>query len=321
LQGSLSLTSPERGGLCLDRALSLAGSNSKAVNPGGEITLGDLALKTRDEIVARTRPSSHACTGSLCKYWVAKWGGRALNEITSLEVVAWATTRKQEKAEATVVRELSFLRQIFRTATRLKIAHQFPCTDHGVRFKKLRRHQWLTYEEQPQLIAGYQATLPDTWQLEWSLADFVLLSGLRRGEQMHLRAEHLDERFIRVPQEGKCGGRLVPMHPRAWEISLQWIRRARDINSEWVFWPEVTRNRLKYGERYALKVWYPAVDASGLPRLQWRDLRRSYASRLLEQDVPVLEVKELLGHTSVEQTLTYCQIQPNKLRRSVLRLS
>ncbi|MBN9415966.1 hypothetical protein ABS71_10920 [bacterium SCN 62-11] len=277
------------------------------------------AQMTRDNVILRTRPSSHKTTRIHCNHFVELWGDRPVSEINRLEVQAWATQRKQDRSESTVQRELSFLRQVFKTATSLQLEHQYPTVDLGIRLKKGKRHQWLTYEAQPILMAAYAALLPH-WELHWSIADFVLLSGLRRGEQLHLRPHHLSEQFIVVPEEGKTGTRLVPMHPRAWNIAQMWIRKAAELGSEFVFWPEASRDRLKYGELYAQKYWVPTVKAAGMAGLQMRDMRRSYACRLVDMDVSILEIRDLLGHSSVEQTLTYCQVQPHKLRSAVLRL-
>lgn len=280
-----------------------------------------LAETVRDQIVARTRKSGHKSTKIHCNHWVKLWGDRSVSEITSDDVLNWGLQRKKNRTDATVQRELSFLVQAFKLANRLRLDHQHPTEGHGLKLRPAKRHQWLPYDKQADLMRAYAKTIGSGWEIEWSVADFVLLSGLRRGEQLHLQPHHLTERFIEVPKEGKTGTRLVPMHPRAWEISKLWIKKAATVGSRYVFWPECSCDRLRYGERYALKVWLPAVTAAGMPELQWRDLRRSYGCRLVDNDVSILEVKDLLGHSSVEQTLTYCHIQPHKLRNSVLKLS
>ena len=56
--------------------------------------------------------------------------------------------------------------------------------------------------------------------------------------------------------------------------------------------------------------------------LRWHDLRHEYASRLVEEGVPLAQVRDLLGHTSIttterydNQTLENLQIAVTKLER------
>lgn len=72
--------------------------------------------------------------------------------------------------------------------------------------------------------------------------------------------------------------------------------------------------------RYQQAVWEPVTERAGLSDLQWRDLRRTYATRMIEGGAPVFDVQQLLGHSNTKQTMTYCVAQVAQLSASVMRL-
>ena len=55
------------------------------------------------------------------------------------------------------------------------------------------------------------------------------------------------------------------------------------------------------------------VKNSGTKKIRIHDLRHSHASMLIEMGVPILEIRDRLGHEKVETTLnTYAHLYPNK---------
>jgi integrase len=63
--------------------------------------------------------------------------------------------------------------------------------------------------------------------------------------------------------------------------------------------------------RYVLRAFTRAVEAAGLPRMRFHDLRHSCASILLSQGVSPRVVMEILGHSQISLTLdTYAHVVP-----------
>ena len=50
------------------------------------------------------------------------------------------------------------------------------------------------------------------------------------------------------------------------------------------------------------KAWYRACKDADIRGLRFHDLRHTFASRLIELNVPLVAVKELLGHSTVAVT-------------------
>lgn len=50
---------------------------------------------------------------------------------------------------------------------------------------------------------------------------------------------------------------------------------------------------------------------AGLPNLKWHALRHTFASLLVEKNVPLTTVQSLLGHSTIQMTMRYAHLSPN----------
>ena len=96
-------------------------------------------------------------------------------------------------------------------------------------------------------------------------------------------------------------GRQIDNVKRAWETC---ILKAHGHDPVW------RKSSLAPASRAALQV----ID------LHFHDLRHEGASRLLEAGWPLHHVQEMLGHSSLEQTSTYLNVQRSGLRDSMRRI-
>lgn len=142
----------------------------------------------------------------------------------------------------------------------------------------------------------------------------ALRTGMRMGELFALRWQDVDfvKGILRVtwnfthgslgtPKSGK--GRVIPM-----SAELQAALAAhRHLNGELVFpWGDgshLTINRVKHPFRTCVK-------AAGVPLIRLHDLRHSFASQLVVQNVPLKVVQELLGHADIRMTMRYAHLSP-----------
>src|SRR5215471_7556441 len=58
-----------------------------------------------------------------------------------------------------------------------------------------------------------------------------------------------------------------------------------------------------------------------ITHFRWHDLRRHFASRLVQQRVPLNTVRDLLGHGSVGMSLRYAHLAPDRRREAVAKLN
>jgi integrase len=66
--------------------------------------------------------------------------------------------------------------------------------------------------------------------------------------------------------------------------------------------------------------WEFAVERAKLADFRWHDLRHADASWLVQKRVTLLEVKDLLGHSSLAMTTRYSNLAPEHLRQAAASL-
>jgi integrase len=88
---------------------------------------------------------------------------------------------------------------------------------------------------------------------------------------------------------------------------------------EWVFCSET--GGLLDGDNLRHRVFYSLLNVSGLRKIRFHDLRRTFASLLLQQGESPVYVKEQMGHSSIAITVDlYGHLIPGGNRQAVDRL-
>ena len=153
------------------------------------------------------------------------------------------------------------------------------------------------------------------------LKPLILLSlhtGLRRGELFNLTWRDVDLVRASVTVHGskaKSGRtRHVPLNREALEVLKGWQKLAED--------PEGTVFPARNGGPLTnvRKAWTGVIDAAGITRFRWHDMRHTFASRLVMAGVDLNTVRELLGHSSYQMTLRYAHLAPEHKAAAVARL-
>lgn len=131
--------------------------------------------------------------------------------------------------------------------------------------------------------------------------------GLRCGELLHLKAEHIDsDRLILNIRQGKGQkDRIVPLSPRLLDMLREYYRQYRP--STFLF--EGIKAGQPYDQRSLQEVMKTALQKAGINKpatLHW--LRHSYATHLLESGTDLRYIQELLGHRSSRTTEIYTHV-------------
>ena len=63
--------------------------------------------------------------------------------------------------------------------------------------------------------------------------------------------------------------------------------------------------------------WSTLVTKAQVEDFRFHDLRHDFASRLVLAKVPLIEVRDLLGHASITMTERYAHVDSEKLRSAV----
>ncbi len=231
--------------------------------------------------------------------------GRRLHQISPFLIEAYKSKRKAEVKQSTVNRDLALLKYMFNLAIKWWKASTNPMKEVKLFREEQKPLRTLTPEAGERLIEA----APDRLK---PILIVALYTGMRRGEILSLRWDNVDfARGVIQVEKSKSGKmRSIPMHERVRE-ALMGLKR----NGEYVFaW--------KNGEprkdvRTAFDV---ALKRAGIPRCRFHDLRHTFTTRLVENGVDLVTVKELLGHSAIVTTMRYSHPSPKHKGEAIAAL-
>jgi len=263
----------------------------------------------------RDQKGTHRLKWTLA-YWKAKYGQLPVADISRRSLSLHIETRRiAGKSNSTINREISVLSASINYAIKRwgwNIAN--PASGLYLRIPE-GRLRWLTASESRQLLkAAQESKAPH-------LRDFIVLSlntGMRRSEILRLELSKIDLDAKKIHLEGKDTKsgrrRVVPLNERA----IAAIHAVLQRNDE--FGVSGSRLFLQRNGRPVVQIntaFKNAVLASGIEDFRLHDLRHTFASWLVQSGVPLPEVRDLLGHSSIKQTERYAHLAPGHLHKAV----
>ncbi|MCX6799918.1 MAG: tyrosine-type recombinase/integrase, partial [Candidatus Falkowbacteria bacterium] len=70
----------------------------------------------------------------------------------------------------------------------------------------------------------------------------------------------------------------------------------------------------------AIESLHRVCRKAGLRNIGWHTLRHTFASRLAANNIPIIAIKELLGHSDIKMTMRYAHLSSLELRRAITSL-
>ena len=178
------------------------------------------------------------------------------------------------------------------------------------------RVRWISKPEAERLVAAAR-TEPQAPHLP----DFILFglnTGMRKGEMLGLDWQRVDleSRLIYLGAGHQKNGRLgsVPLNKEAY-MAIQARAEFRQLHcrsSSWVFCDR-RGNRISSVK----KSFASACRKVGLEDFHQHDLRHTCAAWLVQAGVSLIEVRELLRHSTVRMTGHYAHLAPHNVRAAV----
>ena len=223
----------------------------------------------------------------------------------------FADLREKGLGEKSVANVRATLRKILVCAHEWDVLPNMPplprvkITDSGFDF--------LNKQEANQLVAA--ARTPE----ERALFLFSLHTGARAGEQRAIGWGDLDwaNRYVMIRKSLPCHAdeigptksgkeRKVPMTDTLHD-ALKAMRDLRHLKGGLVFCT---------GSGTPLSMWqlhdrlWSGCRRAGLREIRWHDMRHSFASNLVSSGVPIRQVQEWLGHSTMTMTMRYAHLAP-----------
>ena len=148
----------------------------------------------------------------------------------------------------------------------------------------------------------------------------MLNTGLRRGEVLQLEWKDVDleGKWITVSGAIAKNGqtRRMPLNAEAVAILQAWRQfRSRRATAVLVF-PGSDGGGLQRID----KARRALTEIAGIGNFRFHDLRRHFASRLVQSGIDLNTVRELLGHADITMVLRYTHMSPDRLAMAVERV-
>ena len=225
---------------------------------------------------------------------------RPLEDITTETIDDYILHLKDERLSgATINRILMNLSRILRTAREYgKMEHQPVINRQPEGEHRLR---WLTDDEIDAMIGAAQ----DFGYL--TLRDAIIVSvdtGVRRSELQQIQKRDITKQGLGCWLTKNMLGRIIPLTKRA-----RGVLEMRD--GDFLF-PQNDFIRSPFDRvKHHVGLGDDVV---------WHTLRHTFASRLVQKDVPIQVVQKLMGHKTIQITMKYAKIHDNNLISAISTL-
>lgn len=141
----------------------------------------------------------------------------------------------------------------------------------------------------------------------------LFYTGLRRSELVNLKWDNvdLDKRTIYINNPIKQGKRRsIPVHHQLWQ-HLKRLPREHDL----IFADD--KGKQLYAPGHYWRLLQKASDELGIRHIRVHDLRHTFGAHLAMKNVPLGIIQRLLGHSNINQTMTYIDFYPERFQESV----
>lgn len=149
------------------------------------------------------------------------------------------------------------------------------------------------------------------------LTILALHTGCRRGELFNLTWDAVDfrTRTITVHGMGAKSGqtRVIPLNAVAHDTLKTWREQG---SGQGLVFPGKDGKRLDN----ISTSWEHLMQEANVTNFRFHDLRHTFASRLVQNGVDLIVVKELLGHSDFKLTLRYAHLAAKQKADAVQRL-
>lgn len=141
----------------------------------------------------------------------------------------------------------------------------------------------------------------------------ALNTGMRRGEILNLKWNQIDFEKELIKVENTKSGKKRHIHINSELASLLLRLKSEEDSGEFVFVnPDTGKPFLDLKRAFK-----GACKKAAIEDLRFHDLRHTFASRLVENGVDLITVKDLLGHSTVKMTERYTHPNQDLKKKAV----
>jgi integrase len=280
------------------------------------VTFGDIAKAALEYKASKPSYSVDKCR---MKKLVTQFGNRKAESIKPEDIENWLAS--ETYAQSTKNRFLCLMKLAFSLAEKngkikvnaARLVKQTKENNERVRY--LNEHKPLptkqTYLKPHATEEGrLRAVIAKRYPSHVLEIDVALNTGMRKSEQYGLEwtSVNFERRLLTIPRSKNDEKRHIQLNAAA-------------ISALKALLPGMERSNLVFKGLQDSRHWFgKAVAEAGIRDFHWHDLRHTFASRLVMAGVPLLVVKELMGHRSIKVTERYAHLAPGFLQTGVEKL-
>ncbi|MBI4703856.1 MAG: tyrosine-type recombinase/integrase [Deltaproteobacteria bacterium] len=330
--------------LALDAAAAELAARRAAATAGGALA-GGITLRAYGApwLDKRERAGVRDVRTDRCRWerhvLSASFADRAMGSISRVDVRGWIDELAEKRAmrndkdlghklsPRTVQRCLNLLRCCLQDAVDHEIVATNPAKDVRVKGKIVDDWTYLAPEEQQAIATCEKIAEPERLRIL-----FAMGTGLRKGEQWNIELADVDVSdddphvLVRYggpnhqpPKRNKL--RRVPLFGVALDAARRWLELLPSYatrNRRRLMWPTPRGARRIVTNDYG---WHEQRKAAGISRnVRWHDLRHTCGSSLVAgwwgRRWSLIEVRDLLGHSSVTVTERYAHLAESALQNA-----
>lgn len=239
------------------------------------------------------------------------FGEMRVADIMPADVVRWRDDCAGD-AEAKFNRAVPVLASLLKYAEALHLRRKGSNPCRGLsRYRRVPKERYLTPLEYRRLAGALREAEP-SHPAEVAIIRLLLYTGARVGEIRDLQWEWVRPPHLALP-DSKTGPKTIWLNSQALAI-LEAVPKVEGS-------PLVFPNRKRNGS-VKLDMWWTKFRRTcSMPDLRIHDLRHSFASTAIMDNVPLATIGKLLGHLLPETTAKYAHLSDDVIADAAQRIS
>lgn len=280
-----------------------SGIREKIANP----IIEDFAVEyLESKFGLKDRKRVEISVNHICKFF----SGNRLMSIKQKDIYKFMRFRKScKKTNATVNRDLAILKNMFNCAMKWGDANRNPVKGLKYLDEPCGRTRFLDEDEYDRLISNASDHLKP-------IIFTAVHTGLRKSEILTLKWVHVflnqKKPYLKIVNTKSKKDR----HVRLNQDMINLLKEMSNNGSEYVFLGKYNRPLTDIK-----KPFQATLKRAGIREFRFHDLRHTFASHYLMEGNSLLELKRILGHSSLEMVERYSHLSDEFADESINRLN
>lgn len=146
----------------------------------------------------------------------------------------------------------------------------------------------------------------------------LVYSGIRKSECLHLDWQdiNLGQKYVIIRNSKNKTDRIIPLHDRVMTLMDIYLNQRLPLKDNALF---VGEKDIRLSKNSLDNLYKFYLDLAGLSGKGYtiHSLRHTFATRLMNKNVNLYQIKSLLGHRSIESTEIYLHVTSKGLKDSI----